>query len=81
VAPKEHATVETGKLLMKWHKGRNPATEQRGELKELTRRDCGSGKKLAAACKKVSSCATVSWRPYFTYLSHRFLEYLTVYLP
>jgi hypothetical protein len=29
---------------------------------EMTRGDCGSGKKMAAAFRKVSSCATVAWR-------------------
>jgi hypothetical protein len=29
---------------------------------ELTRGDCGSRKKLAAACRKVSRHATVAWR-------------------
>jgi hypothetical protein len=62
VAPKEHATVETGKLLKKRHRGRKPTAERRGEPKELTHRDCGSRKKLAAACRKVSSCATVTWQ-------------------
>jgi hypothetical protein len=44
VAPKEHAAVETGKLLKKRRRGRKPAAERRGEPKELTRRDCGSGR-------------------------------------
>jgi hypothetical protein len=62
VAPKEHATVETDKVLKKWHRGRKPAAEQHGEPKEMTRGDCGAGKMLAAACRKVSSCVTVAWQ-------------------
>jgi hypothetical protein len=61
-APKENAVVKPLKGRNKRNKARKPVTGGRGEPKELTRRDCGSGKKLAAACRKVSSCATVAWR-------------------
>jgi hypothetical protein len=62
LAPKEHATVENGKVLKKWHRGKKPAAERRGEPKEMTRGDCGARKKLAAACRRVCSCATVTWQ-------------------
>jgi hypothetical protein len=61
VVPKEEAIVKPVKGQKKWYRGRKPAAGQRGEPKELTRSDCGSGNKLAAACRKVSSCATVAW--------------------
>jgi hypothetical protein len=35
---------------------------RRGKPKKLNRRNCGSRKKLAAACRKVSRYATVAWR-------------------
>jgi hypothetical protein len=54
--------VKPVKGRKKWHRGRKPAAWRRREPKELTRSDSGSGKKLAAACRKVSSCATVAWR-------------------
>jgi hypothetical protein len=62
VALKEDAVVKPVKGRKKRHRGRRPAAGRRGEPKELTRSDCGYGKKLAAACRKVSSCATVAWR-------------------
>jgi hypothetical protein len=61
VARKEDAVVKPVKGL-KRHRGRKPAAGPRGEPKEMTREDCGSGRKLAAACRKVSGCATVEWR-------------------
>jgi hypothetical protein len=48
--------------LRKRHRGRKLAAGRRGEPKELTRRDCGSRRKLAAACRKVSRRARVAWR-------------------
>jgi hypothetical protein len=62
VFPKEKAVVKPVKGRKKRHRGRKPAAGRCGEAKELTRSDCGTGKKLAAACRKVSSCATVAWR-------------------
>jgi hypothetical protein len=44
------------------HRGRKQAAGRRGEPKKLTRGDCGSRKKLAAACRKVSRHATMAWR-------------------
>jgi hypothetical protein len=61
VALEEDAIVKLVKGWKKWHRGRKPAAGRHGEPKELTRSDYGSGKKLAAACRKVSSCATVAW--------------------
>jgi hypothetical protein len=60
-APKEDAVVKPGKGRKKRRMGRKPAAGRRGEPKELTRSECGSGKKLTA-CRKVSSCATVALR-------------------
>jgi hypothetical protein len=63
VTPKEDAVVKPYKGRKKRHRGRKPAAGRRGEPKEMTRGDCGSGRNLAAACRKVSStCATVAWR-------------------
>jgi hypothetical protein len=51
---KGRAAMETGIAPSKRHRGRNLAAGRRGEPKELTRGDCGSRRKLAAACRKVS---------------------------
>jgi hypothetical protein len=59
--PKEEAIVKPVKGRKKRHRSRKPAAGRCGEPKELTQSDCGSGKKLVAACRKVSSCATVAW--------------------
>jgi hypothetical protein len=61
VALKEHAVVKVVKGRKKRHRCRKPAAGRRGRSKEITRSDCGSGNRLAAACRKVSSCATVAW--------------------
>jgi hypothetical protein len=45
----------------KQRRARKPAAGRCGEPKELPRSDCGSGKHLAAACRKVSRRATVAW--------------------
>jgi hypothetical protein len=60
VALKEDAVVKPVKGRKKRHRGRKPAAGRRGEPKELTRGDCGYGRKLAAVCRKVSSFATVA---------------------
>jgi hypothetical protein len=57
--PNADAVVKPEKGRKRWHKGKEQAAEQRGELKKQTR-DCGSRTKLAAACRKVSRCATVA---------------------
>jgi hypothetical protein len=59
--PNEDAVVKPVRGRKKRHRGRKQAAGRRGELKELTRGDCGSQKKLAAACRKVSRRATVAW--------------------
>jgi hypothetical protein len=46
--------------MKKRHRGQHLAAGRRGELKELTRGDCGSQRKLAAACRKVSRRAAVA---------------------
>jgi hypothetical protein len=59
---KEDAVGKPAKGRKKWHRGRKQASERRGEPEELTRGDCGSQRKLAAACRKVSRRARVAWR-------------------
>jgi hypothetical protein len=59
--PKEEAVVKPVKGRKKWCRDQNLATVRRRGPKEMTRGDCGAGRKLAAACRKVSSCATVAW--------------------
>jgi hypothetical protein len=61
-APEEDAVVKPVRGRKKRHRGPKQAAGRRGEPKELTRGDCGSRKKLAAACRKVSRRATVAWR-------------------
>jgi hypothetical protein len=51
--PTEEAAVKSSGTMKKQHRGRHPAAGRRGELKELTRGDCGSRRKLVAACRKV----------------------------
>jgi hypothetical protein len=53
---KEHATVETDKALRKRYRGWKIAAGQRGEPKELTRRDCRSQRKLVPPAGR---CPTV----------------------
>jgi hypothetical protein len=59
--PKEKVVVKPVKGRKKRHRGRKPAAGRRGEPKELTRGDFGSGKKLAAVCRKMTPRATVAW--------------------
>jgi hypothetical protein len=57
VAPKEDAIVKPVKG------GKSGIVAgRRGEPKEMTRADCGPGRKLAAACRKVSRRARLAWR-------------------
>jgi hypothetical protein len=51
--PKGCAAVKPVGGLTKRHRGRKP--------KELTRGDCGTGRKLIAACRKVSRRAAMAW--------------------
>jgi hypothetical protein len=60
--PNEDAIVKPVKGRKRRYSGKKPATGQHGEPKKLTRGDCGSWMKLAAACRKVSRRATVAWR-------------------
>jgi hypothetical protein len=60
--PRDDAVVIPVRGRKRRHKGRKQAAERHGEPKELTRGDCGSRKKLAAACRKASRRATVAWR-------------------
>jgi hypothetical protein len=62
VSPKEDAVVNLVKGQNKWHRGKKPAAGRCGEPKKITRGDYGARRKLAAACMKVSSCATVVWQ-------------------
>jgi hypothetical protein len=53
--PKQHATVKSSEALTKQHRGRNLAAQRLKELKERTRGNCESQKKLAAASRKMTS--------------------------
>jgi hypothetical protein len=59
--PKEDAVVQPVKGRKRRYRGRKQIAGRRGEPNELTRGDCGSWMKLAAACRKVSHRATVAW--------------------
>jgi hypothetical protein len=60
--PKEDAIVKPAKGRKKWRRGQKSTAGQRGEPKELTRGNCGSQRKIAAACRKVSRHTTVAWQ-------------------
>jgi hypothetical protein len=60
--PKEKVVMKPVKGRKKRHRGRKPAAGRHGEPKELTRGDCGFGRKSAATCRKVSCRAKVAWR-------------------
>jgi hypothetical protein len=60
--PNEYDVVKPVRGRKKRHRGRQQAERRRGVPKKLIRGDCGSRKKLAAACRKVSRHATVAWR-------------------
>jgi hypothetical protein len=60
--PIEEVAVMPVKGLKKRHRGRKSTAGRRGEPKKLNRGNCGSRKKLAAACRKVSRHASVAWR-------------------
>jgi hypothetical protein len=57
----EDVVVGPVKGLKKRCRGRKLTARRRGETKKLNRGNCGSRKKLAAACRKVSRHATVAW--------------------
>jgi hypothetical protein len=56
--PKEDAVVKPVKGRKRRHRGKKQAAWHREEPKKLTRGDCGSRMKLAAACRKAkhASC-------------------------
>jgi hypothetical protein len=60
--PCENVVVRQVKGLRKQSRGRKSTAGLREEPKELTRGNCGSQRKLTAACKKVSRRATVARR-------------------
>jgi hypothetical protein len=60
--PKEDAAVKPVKGRKKRRRGRKLTAGRPGELNELTRSDYGSGKKLAAACRKMTRRAAVARR-------------------
>jgi hypothetical protein len=57
----EHAAVENGKAPSKRHRDWHLAAGCRRKPNELTQGDCGSRRKLATACRKVSCHARVAW--------------------
>jgi hypothetical protein len=59
--PNEDVAVVPVNGLRKRRRGRKSTAGRRGEPKELTRGNCGSRKKLAGACRKVSRHARVAW--------------------
>jgi hypothetical protein len=60
--PQKEAAVKSNGKMRKWYRGRHLDAGLRGEPKELTRGGCGSRKKFAATCRKVSRCARVAQR-------------------
>jgi hypothetical protein len=56
----EDAVVKSSGTMKKRRRGRHIAAGQRGESKELTRGNCGSRRKLAAACRKLSRRSAVT---------------------
>jgi hypothetical protein len=58
---KKEDAVKPSETKKKRHIGQHLAAGRRGKPKELTRRDRGSRRKLAAACNKVSRRAAVAW--------------------
>jgi hypothetical protein len=59
--PEEEAAVETLGALKKWYGARDLAVGCRWQLKKQTQGDCGSWKKLAAACREITRHAGVLW--------------------
>jgi glucosamine 6-phosphate synthetase-like amidotransferase/phosphosugar isomerase protein len=58
---KKNAEMKAVKGRKKLHWGTKQSAGRRGEPKVLTQGDCGSQRKLATACRKVSLRATVAW--------------------
>jgi hypothetical protein len=59
--PKGEAAVMPVGEPRKRRRVRSLATERRQKQKERTRENCGSRRKSAATCRKVSHCARVAW--------------------
>jgi hypothetical protein len=59
--PMEEATVKSSETMKKRHRGWHLTTGRCGEPKGLNQGDCGSRRKLTAACRKVSRHAAVIW--------------------
>jgi hypothetical protein len=59
--PSEDVAVMPVREPRKRCRGQKLTAGQRGEPKELTRGNCGSRRKLAAACMKVSRHTIVAW--------------------
>jgi hypothetical protein len=58
--PTKETAVKFSGTMKKQHRGQHLAAGQCGEPKQLTRGDCGSWRKLAATCRKVSRHAAVA---------------------
>jgi hypothetical protein len=59
--PKGEAAEMPVRELRKRRRVRSLAAERHQKRKERTRGNCGSRRKSAAACRKVSRCARVAW--------------------
>jgi hypothetical protein len=60
--PKENVVVKPFKGRKKRHWGQHLVAGRRGETKELNQGECGSRRKLASACRKMSHRAAVARR-------------------
>jgi hypothetical protein len=61
-APTEEAAVKSSGTLKKRQREWHLAAGRCGKPKEVTRGDCGSRRKLATPCRKLSRRARVAWR-------------------
>jgi hypothetical protein len=60
--PKEDAVVMPVGGPRKWNRVCNLAADSRQKIKKRTQGYCGSRRKSAASCRKVSRCAKMAWR-------------------
>jgi hypothetical protein len=60
--PKEKATVKTVIALKRQHGDWHLAVRHSGQPKKWTQRNCGSWKKLAAACRGITYHPIPAWR-------------------
>jgi hypothetical protein len=58
--PTDKTTVKSSGTMKKRHEGRHLTAGHCGKPKELTQGDCGSHRRLAAACRKVSCHSRVA---------------------